>query len=903
MTFHELFTQPPFKEFFEEVERFVRCQLDDYNNRLEKTDLSTQGKEIFDAVWGNIEFSAGEIYILDSPLLQRLRRIKQLGLAHFVYCGSSYSRFYHTTGVVYLADRMAASLNKTSEYSKERQNYFKSTVRLAAIFHDTGHMFLSHVSEHYFSKSPLYPRYEVINEALETFERRARKSIALHELLSCMIVNTEGVRRLLKRVGNILEGNLTEQDENMDKLVDYISGLITGVPVDGWILPYSSIINGEIDADKCDYLSRDSHVTRVPVAVDISRLTQKLCVVKTEDINRSDLWRTDRDAERSYYVLAMSDSAEKALFQLCIARTIMFDSVYYHHKVLTAETEMRGLINKLANLDVPVFCSFDEILNYSDDDINYYFFQSLNAGRGEKDKERIQEVAQEWAQICNRIMAKRIACIMPEFISGTQSAKENLFDNVLTNLNSDQELALISKVHSQYAEICRLLEITPDSDDINIFVIQPPNILYGHSKIQVPISLNNGNKREFRGYELVNSRETSSSASYVVTDAAQKHLVYLALEKVLYKDYKIILKDESSTCGKFIPDQAAKHCGDLFERSYYDDVPELINRSVLDRYISKKQIQEIQKKFSVYEGPDNYHVDEKSICCFFQQILSACPKKENCRDITEGIYWLLIKAIFLDRKYIAIRIESILKRISLTGEELSILPLGNSRDSAQHLTYYFNDVHIDCPYSIMKNLPEILMDENRKDIGLFDDASYSGKQLISIMQEYMGVSGEERTTTENHVEPLEDALREKLKEKNLVFAFLAFNPSNKENTEKALQKLGLKNISFVYAEDIGSPLLEGESEIFASKEQQRLVREFLSSVGYEILKSQKCKDGVYKDRWDEERVRNSALGYNNAQQMVILKDSIPTYTITAFWQQGVYGGREWLPLFRRTQKD
>lgn len=52
----------------------------------------------------------------------------------------------------------------------------------------------------------------------------------------------------------------------------------------------------------------------------------------------------------------------------------MFDSVYYHHKVLTAETEFRGLINRLANLEPPFFVDFLEILQHTDEEFNFYFF-------------------------------------------------------------------------------------------------------------------------------------------------------------------------------------------------------------------------------------------------------------------------------------------------------------------------------------------------------------------------------------------------------------------------------------------------------------------------------------------------------------------------------------------------
>lgn len=176
MSFRELFEESEFKVVFNEVGQFTDSMLKDYNKRIENNELPMEHKEIFDAVWGNVEFSGGEISILDSPLLQRLRKIKQLGLAYFVYCGCDYSRYYHTLGVTYLADRMAAAINRCDLGTKNSdKEFFKAVVRLAAIFHDTGHMFLSHVSEHYFCKSPLYSRNKMITGFMDKFERKAGK--------------------------------------------------------------------------------------------------------------------------------------------------------------------------------------------------------------------------------------------------------------------------------------------------------------------------------------------------------------------------------------------------------------------------------------------------------------------------------------------------------------------------------------------------------------------------------------------------------------------------------------------------------------------------------------------------------------------------------------------------------
>ena len=121
----------------------------------------------------------------------------------------------------------------------------------------------------------------MITTLLDEFERKAGKKPALHELLGCMIVNTGAVHELLEIVAKKIKGLLSGCNYTIDEMVEYISALIVGVPVDREILPYSSIVNGPIDADKCDYLSRDSHVTRVPVAVDVSRITQKLSVVES----------------------------------------------------------------------------------------------------------------------------------------------------------------------------------------------------------------------------------------------------------------------------------------------------------------------------------------------------------------------------------------------------------------------------------------------------------------------------------------------------------------------------------------------------------------------------------------------------------------------------------------------
>ena len=107
MTIKELLQKEEFSKIFEEVSRFTEKMLNDYTDKV----YDIGGKEVFDAVWGPVEFNSAEVAILDSPLLQRLRKIKQLGLASYVYCDADYSRFSHTIGVFF-------SCRENGEYHK-----------------------------------------------------------------------------------------------------------------------------------------------------------------------------------------------------------------------------------------------------------------------------------------------------------------------------------------------------------------------------------------------------------------------------------------------------------------------------------------------------------------------------------------------------------------------------------------------------------------------------------------------------------------------------------------------------------------------------------------------------------------------------------------------------------------
>lgn len=99
-------------------------------------------------------------------------------------------------------------------------------------------------------------------------------------------------------------------------------------------------------------------------------------------------------------------------------------------------------------------------------------------------------------------------------------------------------------------------------------------------------------------------------------------------------------------------------------------------------------------------------------------------------------------------------------------------------------------------------------------------------------------------------------------------------------------------------------IFESDSAVFSNVEQKEIVKKWLVEIGYTILASSKKQaNGEYKSRWNEKRVKEASLGYNDAQQLIVFSTNIPTYSITAFWANGNYKTHKWQGLFQRTVKD
>ncbi|WP_135806659.1 HD domain-containing protein [Halorussus marinus] len=188
-------------------------------------------KTIKDSVHDHIEVEGVARALLDTPAVQRLRRIKQLGPAHLVYPSANHTRFEHSLGVYYLACEALDHLGIEGARAER--------VKAAAILHDVGHGPYSHTIE------------AVIHRHTGKYHDD------VHDLLA------------ENAVGEVL------RDHDLDP--GAVADLVAGERKLG------QIVAGELDVDRMDYLVRDAHHTGVPYGtIDHARLVRELTLIDGE---------------------------------------------------------------------------------------------------------------------------------------------------------------------------------------------------------------------------------------------------------------------------------------------------------------------------------------------------------------------------------------------------------------------------------------------------------------------------------------------------------------------------------------------------------------------------------------------------------------------------------------------
>lgn len=228
------------------------------------------------------------VQLIDAPEFQRLRRIKQLGLALYTYQGAEHSRFAHSLGVLHLMTRVLDRLGENHHIKPED----RMAALAAALLHDIGHGSFSHVME------------KVLGFHHEAWTVRA------------VVSQETEVGRLLRACS--------------EELPQRVASIIEGKFRPAYL---AQLVSSQLDVDRMDYLLRDSLMTGAKYGIyDLEWIINALEIDETAD---------------RIYVTARGLHAVEEYLQ---ARYYMFRQVYFHRTLRSAETVLRSALRRALEL-------------------------------------------------------------------------------------------------------------------------------------------------------------------------------------------------------------------------------------------------------------------------------------------------------------------------------------------------------------------------------------------------------------------------------------------------------------------------------------------------------------------------------------------------------------------------
>jgi uncharacterized protein len=258
-------------------------------------------------------------------VFQRLRNVKQLGLAYFAFPGADYSRFSHSIGVCHVTGRILDSLNYGS--GPKVQHSEVQLYRIAALFHDVGHYPYSHATEeaivNHYTKTYIKPK-----GSTSTHRRQLQTAQPVrpfkHDRVSKEILFRD------KEIRKVLRGLAIDPK-------DISSIFLREAPRE-----LANLVSSDLDADRIDYLMRTACHTGLPYgSVDIDYLLSQLSLDSTNRIT-------------------LSAKALRTADHFLLCRYFDYQQVTYHKTVVAFELVLKDVISSLLSEGM-IKCSADDI--------------------------------------------------------------------------------------------------------------------------------------------------------------------------------------------------------------------------------------------------------------------------------------------------------------------------------------------------------------------------------------------------------------------------------------------------------------------------------------------------------------------------------------------------------------
>jgi HD superfamily phosphohydrolase len=312
--------------------------------------------EIRCPVYGFIQLNDWEWQIISQAAYQRLRRIRQLAWTDYVFPGAMHTRFEHSLGVMHMATLLFDSIvQRSGEILRSELGYneaglmrHRALVRLCALLHDVGHGPFSHAAEE-----------------LLPFRHSSEDERYKHEEYSAAIVR--------RHFDDVIRNHPLNTNHNFS--ADEVANLLEGRPESGNALFWRDLISGQLDADRMDYLLRDSHHCGVSYGrYDWQRMVHTVVAVP----------QTEEGGPR----IGVTEGGWHAAEGLIVARYFMFTQVYFHKTRIIYDYHLQKALADLLPgklFPKPIGAQLDKYLAWDD----WRVLGLLAKGRGGEHGERL----------------------------------------------------------------------------------------------------------------------------------------------------------------------------------------------------------------------------------------------------------------------------------------------------------------------------------------------------------------------------------------------------------------------------------------------------------------------------------------------------------------------------------
>jgi len=559
---------------------FTQAYVDEQSERLKnrpeirhaiETQASSVAKVVKDIVWGMIDVDRTSVELLDTPILQRLRYIRQNGFTYLVYPGASHVRLEHSLGVLAVVSKYILSINASAAHPERFSPGLKARdiepplaldLKHAALMHDIGHFPFSHVLEGIFQSDPKF--FKIGGAPVQDFE------INFMELLPNQKSNLSEKLSIALLISPRFKQFYTALRKDEWAYLR-VACLVSGAPLERNLPGYSQLISGAVDCDKVDYLLRDAAMCNVPVAIDQARLFLNSALIEctgdtVRKLREKNVLGLDTDLERPAVTLVLNSSGVDTIEEVAFARATLFERVYRHPVTRNAERILSVAVGEAAAKGAPAEKWRESLASFTEtDDTFLHRLESSSSA-----------IAQQLTtSLRRRSLPKRAFAFSPDFyapivpyagifsnLSSSEAAStyyhdvtsKDPFHPIVSSLKEKSEIfasnanrmALEGRIAKESVSILKALHKAASKTAKAALPMGVPRVFFvplpDHSATPMSCAMvtHDGDLESSGDYsraaQLVSAKEIGRSVGFVTCEPKWAEIVFLASQKVLY-DY------------------------------------------------------------------------------------------------------------------------------------------------------------------------------------------------------------------------------------------------------------------------------------------------------------------------------------------------------------------------------